>query len=179
MYGPKGIGALFVRGGARRWPWAHPFRGGGQESGLRPGTSNVPAIVGFGEACVLASTTLKENGSYLSLLSGRFHRELTAVVSNAQLINDLDASLPGTLSIILPGVSADILIAHCKKINISRGSACNGAIGSSHVLNEVVQDEHLKESVIRVSFGKDSSAESFHEFFEILEKIKLGAVGNE
>ena len=61
MHGPKGIGALYVRGGARRWPWAYPFQGGGQESGLRPGTYNVPAIVGFGKACEIAAESVNED----------------------------------------------------------------------------------------------------------------------
>ncbi len=177
VYGPKGIGALFVRGGARRWPWAYPFRGGGQESGLRPGTSNVPAIVGFGEACALASA-LENHASYLIQLSERFILELTAAYPEAQLLNDIGSSLPGTLSVILPGVPADLLIAHSKTIHISRGSACNGAIGASHVLIEVIQDEHLRESVIRVSFGKDSNADHFQDFINVIRNIKNGVVGN-
>jgi cysteine desulfurase len=178
MYGPKGIGALYVRGGARRWPWAYPFQGGGQESGLRPGTSNVPAIVGFGEACVLAAGAMEDHATHLIQLSERFIRELKAVFPKVQLINDIATSLPGTLSIVLPDVPADLLITHCKKINISRGSACNGALGASHVINEVFQDMHLRESVIRVSFGRASKAENFKSFFEIIENVRLRAERN-
>ncbi len=179
MYGPKGVGALFVRGGARRWPWAHPLQGGGQESGLRPGTSNVPAIVGFGEACKLAENTMADNISFLRKLSDRFILALRETVPDVLLLNDLRGSLPGTISLIFRGVPADVLIANCKTINISRGSACNGAIGASHVVNEIIEEVNLRDSVIRISFGKHSSAANFQDFINIISNIIQGGVGNE
>lgn len=172
MYGPKGIGALFFRGGVQLWPWARPFRGGGQESDLRPGTSNVPAIVGYGEACRLAKDTLSENAIYLRELAERFVSGLKAVAPEVRTINEIGSSLPGTLSIIVPGIPADVLIAHCNKICISKGSACNGAIDVSHVINEVLHDTSLKDSVVRVSFGKGSSPDEFEDFFEIIKNIR-------
>lgn len=177
MYGPKGIGALFVRGGPRNWPWARPFLGGGQESDLRPGTSNVSAIVGFGAACRLANDSLKENSAHLYQLSEKFIHELRTVEPQVIIINEINSSLPGTLSIIFPGIPADLLIAHCQKICISRASACNGAIGVSHVISEVLQDSCLEESVVRVSFGRDSSSDDFAAFFRILKKIRSGGGG--
>ena len=112
LYGPKGVGALFVRGGARRWPWARPFRGGGQESDLRPGTSNVPAIVGYGEACRMAKDTLIETAIYLRELAESFVSGMKVIVPEVQTINEISSSLPGTLSIIVPGISSDVLVAH-------------------------------------------------------------------
>jgi len=173
MYGPKGIGALFVRGGARRWPWVRPFRGGGQESDLRPGTSNVPAIVGFGEACVLAADTLEENTCRLKRLSKTFVARLQSIMPQAQLVNEPETSLPGTLSVLFSGIPADLLLAHCRNISLSKGSACNGAVGASHVVAAVVEDTELRESVVRFSFGKGTSAATFDEFFEILDGITL------
>ena len=174
LYGPKGVGALFVRGGARRWPWARPFRGGGQESDLRPGTSNVPAIVGYGEACRMAKDTLIETAIYLRELAESFVSGMKVIVPEVQTINEISSSLPGTLSIIVPGISSDVLVAHCKKICISKGSACNGSIGVSHVINQVLHDVSLKDCVVRVTFGKGSTPDEFGEFFEILKKIKKG-----
>ena len=179
MYGPKGVGALFVRGGARRWPWEHPLQGGGQESGLRPGTSNVPTIVGFGEACKLAENTMADTISFLRKLSDRFILELREAVPDVLLLNDLHGSLPGTMSLIFRGIPADVLIANCKTINISRGSACNGAIGASHVVNEIIEEANLRDSVVRISFGKDSSAANFQDFFNIIKNIILRSEGNE
>ncbi len=173
MYGPKGVGALFVRGGARRWPWARPFRGGGQETGLRPGTSNVSAIVGFGEACRLATNNMTENIAYLKNLSDKFMCVLRKSVPDVLFINELQNSLPGTMSLIFPGVSADVLIANCKMINISKGSACsNGVIGTSHVINEVGVEETLRDSVVRISFGDHSRAEDFQDFLDVVKNLK-------
>lgn len=172
MYGPKGIGALFVRGGARFWPWARPFLGGGQEHNLRPGTRNVPGIVGFGEACRLANDTMDVNIAYLKKLTESFICELNALEPQSILINEITSSLPGILSIIFPGIPADLLMIHCKDICISRAAACNGAIGVSHVIDEVLQGSILKESVVRLSFGRDSSCDDFGDFFKILKKIR-------
>lgn len=180
MYGPKGAGALFVRGGARRWPWVRPFRGGGQETGLRPGTSNVPAIVGFGEACKLAINTMTDNIIYLKNLSDKFMHALRKSVPDVLLINEPQRSLPGTLSLLFYGISADALIANCKTINISKGSACsNGVIGASHVINEVIEEESLRDSVVRISFGIHSSIEDFQSFIDIVCGIRQGVAKNE
>ena len=179
MYGPKGIGALFVRGGVRRWPWERPFRGGGQEMGLRPGTSNVPAIVGFGEACRLAINNMSENVVYLKNLSDEFICALQKSVPDVLLINELQRSLPGTLSLLFYGISADVLIANCNTINISKGSACSsGVIGASHVINKILEDESLRDSVIRISFGIHSSREDFYRFIDIVCDIRQRSMKN-
>lgn len=175
MYGPKGVGALFVRGGAKRWPWTHPLRGGGQETGLRPGTSNVPAIVGFGEACKLSINNMIDNIAYLKNLSDKFLYALQKSVPDVLFINKPQKSLPGTMSLLFPGISADVLIANCKTINISKGSACsNGVMGASHVINEVVEEESLRNSVVRISFGIHSSSEDFQSFIDIVCSIRQG-----
>ncbi len=173
MYGPKGAGALFVRGGARRWPWALPFRGGGQETGLRPGTSNVPAIVGFGEACRLSVIAMTDNNTYLKNLTDEFLDVLRKSVPDVLLINQPQKSLPGTMSLLFPGISADVLIANCKTINISKGSACsNGVIGASHVINELDVEENLRDSVVRISFGIHSRAQDFQNFLDVVKNLK-------
>ncbi len=178
MYGPKGIGAIFVRGGVRRWPWTQPFRGGGQQNGLRPGTLNVPSIVGFGRACNLALCEMRGNASYLKKLSLVFIQKLADLFPDAKIVNDISHSLPGTLSVLLPGIASDFLIARCPKVQISKGSACNGAIGSSHVLNEVIRNHDLRESVIRISFGRHTKEEDFEVFFDILNSLKSGGQEN-
>ncbi len=173
MYGPKGVGALFVCGGVRRWPWTRPFRGGGQEKGLRPGTSNVPAIVGFGEACRLSKNTMTDNNMYLKNITDEFMYVLQKSVPDVFIINELQNSLPGTMSLLFPGISADVLIANCKTINISKGSACsNGVIGASHVINEVDIEATLRDSVIRISFGVHSRAEDFQDFLDVVKNLK-------
>lgn len=168
MYGPKGIGALYVRGGARRWPWGKPFRGGGQEAGLRPGTSNVPAIVGFGKACELCGTSLAENNQHLNLLAYQFVEMLSKRFPRAVVLNRQPNSVPGTLSVLFEGIPSDLLLARCKSINLSKGSACNGIMEASHVIKAIIADRNQQEAVVRFSFGRNSDSEGFEQFFEIL-----------
>ena len=129
LYGPKGIGALFIRGGARRWPWAHPFRGGGQESDLRPGTSNVPAIVGFGEACSVGQTYFQTEHSPCI---GELERELIERITTAfpdSIVHSLDVPrLPGVFSIAFPNIPADLLIDSPEVALFRRGDDASGGI---------------------------------------------------
>ncbi len=171
MYGPKGVGALYVRGGVRRWPWAYPFQGGGQESGLRPGTSNVPAIVGFGKACELCGANLAENGQYLNLIADQFIDMLSKRFPQAVVLNRQQNSLPGTLSVLFEGIPSDLLLARCKSINLSKGSACNGVIEASHVVKAIVAESNRQDNVVRISFGSNSGDEGFEQFFEILNTL--------
>jgi cysteine desulfurase len=172
MYGPKGIGTLYVRGGARRWPWGTPFRGGGQEAGLRPGTSNVPAIVGFGKACELCGTSLTKNNQHLHLLTGQFAEMLLKRFPRAVILNRQPNSVPGTLSVLFEGIPSDLLLARCKSINLSKGSACNGIMEASHVIKAIVAEPNRQEAVVRISFGRNSGSEGFEQFFEILNTIE-------
>lgn len=171
MYGPKGIGALYIRGGARRWPWAYPFQGGGQESGLRPGTSNVPAIIGFGKACELSGINLEENSRHLKLLVNQFVEMLSKRFPKGVVLNQQQSSLPGTLSILFKGIPSDLLLARCNLINFSKGSACNGVIEASHVIKAIIADPKQQEAVVRISFGKNSTGEGFEQFFMILNEL--------
>ncbi|NMA47280.1 MAG: cysteine desulfurase [Lentisphaerae bacterium] len=170
LYGPKGIGALFVRGGARCWPWVRPFRGGGQEADLRPGTLNVPAIVGFGEACKIAAMNLDKKRRFLDELTTRFRGILHEKIPTARVITPIEKSLPGTLSVIFPKVNSDVLVANCKTICISRGSACNGAVGVSHVINLIVEGGY-RECVVRISFGSQSSLDGLDLFINTVHKL--------
>lgn len=172
LYGPKGVGGLFVRGGAKRWPWARPFQGGGQEGGLRPGTSNVPGIVGFGEACRMAEAQLQERVNTLRAQSASFVEQLKKEVPELILNNDLQNSLPGTLSIAIPDIPADLLIAQGKKLCFSKGSACNGAIDVSHVVHEILKDSSYKESVVRISLGLHSSLHDLNDFVEVIRTVR-------
>ena len=150
LYGPKGVGALYVRGGARRWPWAYPFQGGGQESGLRPGTSNVPAIVGFGKACEIAAQIANKDPS--DFLIKTLHEETCGEI----FIHSANTPrLPGVCSIAFPGIPSDLLIDHLKQIAISNGSACsNGTVGISHVLAGIGCDRSIAKSTVRISVGR-------------------------
>lgn len=175
IYGPKGIGALFVRGGPQRWPWPRPLRGGGQEGGLRPGTLNVPGIVGFGAACTLLQKNLIYNINRISELRNLFEASLKKKFENhITILGENVSRLPNTSGISLSGVDNDILFLQCKNIIFSNGSACNaGTIGISHVLKNILIEQLHGNTFLRFSFLDNIS----HQDIEILVK-KLQDVVN-
>lgn len=185
LYGPKGVGALFIRGGSRRWPWPHPFRGGGQEGGLRPGTSNVPGIVGFGEACRLSGENLTTEMSRLYQLRAIFEEKILAQISNCIIHAQQALRLPGTCSIAFNGVPADMLIDNLVTVCVGKASACSaGAIGASHVLIAIGCESGVADGTIRFSLGRDSTHEEIDQTIDrihtsvsiIREKLKGGSL---
>lgn len=170
VYGPKGIGALYVSGGLRNWPFAHPLLGGGQESGLRPGTSNVAAIVGFGEACRLFSENFNEEINRINKLRIKLEDGLLNTIKNCHIHAQVADRIPNTISVAFPGIPSDVLIANCNFSCFSNGSACNsGAIGNSHVLEQITTDKIFLNSTIRLSIGKYTTELDIDEF---LDKLK-------
>lgn len=124
-YGPKGVGALFVRGGPRRAPIAPLFHGGGHERGLRPGTPNTPGIAAFAEAAAGAVARLPEDGPRLAALRDRLEREITERVPEARVNGCREHRLPNATSITFPGADADALIANLPAYDLSAASACH------------------------------------------------------
>lgn len=153
IYGPKGIGALFVRGGPQRWPWPRPLRGGGQEGGLRPGTLNVPGIVGFGVACTL----VREKSSKLHEIQNirdLFESSIKNIFSNrVTILGEKTKRLPNTSGIIIDGIDSDMLVLQCRKLLFSTGSACNsGSVGISHVIKNFIIKKTSTNTFLRFSF---------------------------
>lgn len=135
IYGPKGVGALYVRRRQPRVEIAAQMDGGGHESGRRSGTLNVPGIVGFGEACrICAEDMLEEElriGRLRDRLWGRLQSELEAVWINGSI----EHRLPGNLHVTIGGVDGDALLTALPEIAISAVSACSSArVEASHVL---------------------------------------------
>lgn len=155
LYGPKGIGALYIRGG----PYATPLRplvvGGGQEWQLRAGTLNVPAIVGFGEACGLCERFVGDEAGRIAALRDRLESGLLSGFSGARRNGALDARLPGNSSITFPGIDAEALIVNAPDLALSTGSACTaGAPEPSHVLLAVGLTREEADNTIRVGVGR-------------------------
>lgn len=151
IYGPKGIGALFVKGGPQRWPWPRPLRGGGQEGGLRPGTLNVPGIVGFGAACDRLRQRPARILENVAILRNLLEDSLESKFNNSiRVLGENVDRLPNTSGLLIEGIDADMLFLRCKDALFSDGAACkSGAIGLSHVVDSVLIEKKLKNNFLR------------------------------
>lgn len=174
MYGPKGVGALFVSGGARSIPLAPLAHGGGQECGLRPGTLNVPGIVGFGKACELSLTTLADEGNRLRSLRDHFEDRIRYSVKDVRINGHPERRLPNTSSLTFPGVDAEALLLAMPELALSTGSACNtGAIEPSHVLQAIGLSREDAGATIRVSIGRYTTEDEMHKAAEIMVRTLI------
>lgn len=160
LYGPKGVAALYIRGGRRALPLRPLMFGGGQEDGLRPGTLNVPAIVGFGEASHLCQQELPIESKRIRCLRDRLEADLRSRFPQVRVNGDPTARLPGNSSLTFPGIDAEALIANLPTIAVSVGSACaSGALEPSHVLIALGMSREEAYQTLRVGLGRFSSEE--------------------
>jgi cysteine desulfurase len=153
IYGPKGIGALYVRKGAPLYPLIH---GGHQEDGLRAGTYNVPGILGFGAAAELAREQLGAYGTEIAALRDRLRAGLAAAVPRIKVNGHPVDVLPNTLNVSFPGAEGEsiLLSMDLKGIEASTGSACaSGSLEPSHVLLATGVGPELAHGSIRFSLG--------------------------
>ncbi len=155
LYGPKGVGALYVRGGATTRHLAPIAFGGNQERGLRPGTLNVPGIIGFGTACDLCSAEMAEEATRVGAMRDSLEESLLAAIPCLQRNGRVEGRLPGNSSLTFPGVDADALLLSVPELALSTGSACtSGAPEPSYVLTALGLSRELALSTIRVGLGR-------------------------
>ena len=156
MYGPKGIGALYVRGLPESNLIEPQCSGGGQEQGLRGGTLNVPGIVGFGKACALAKFELEKDRAHVQQLTDQFIERLRLSFPELRLNGPTQRRLPGNLNLILPGISSTALLSALgTKIALSASSACSSGSGQpSHVLLAIGAASNEIQSSIRIGIGR-------------------------
>ena len=163
IYGPKGVGALYVRRGSPGVRLEPLIDGGGQEGGLRSGTLNVPGIVGFAKALELCLAEMPAEGSRLSELRQRLWDGLKKEVPDVAL-NGPDWSksprLPGNLNCAFPFVDGEALLMNMKDVAVSSGSACTSANPEpSHVLRALGLSEDLTRASLRFGLGRFTTAE--------------------
>jgi cysteine desulfurase len=155
IYGPKGVGALFVR---RRNPHvrlAIQMDGGGHERGMRSGTLNVPGIVGFGAAAELCRQEMPSEAPHTKALRDRLQEGLQAGLDGILLNGHPIERLPGTLNVCLEGIDADALQVAVPELAVSAGSACTSAsITPSHVLKAIGRTDAQARSSLRFSLGR-------------------------
>jgi cysteine desulfurase len=167
LYAPKGVGALYVRRGVRLEPVMH---GAGHEMGLRPGTENVPYIVGLGQACTLAFRSLEDSARRLETLRDRLYTQLSQVIGGRLKVNGQQADrLPNTLSVNFPDVAAAEMITRLPELCVSIGSACHsGMAGMSPTLAAMGLDPDEARGTMRLSVGWFTSEEEIDRAASLL-----------
>ena len=158
IYGPKGIGALYIR---RNIPRPHSlFHGGGQEDGVRPGTLNVAGIVGLGAACALAKNYMDTGKSCVATLRDALHQKLNARLGDIHLNGHPKQRLPGNLNLCFAGVQSHALLMGLKSVAVSTGSACDSeSVKASHVLVAMGVPNELALTAVRFGLGRYNTSE--------------------
>ena len=169
MYGPKGVGALYVRRKNPRVKLAAQMDGGGHERGFRSGTLNVPGIVGFGKAAEIAANEMKIDSNRLSILRDRLEKALKNI-DEIKVNGSIDHRIPNVTNISFKYVDGGALMSGLNKtIAVSTGSACSSAsMEPSYVLKSLGLEDDLALSSIRFSLGKYSTEE---EVDYVVEKV--------
>ncbi len=158
LYGPKGVGALFVRR-RPRVRLAPLFSGGGQERGLRSGTLPAPLIVGLGEACRLAGAEMAEEARRIADLRRRLLDRLRAAIPDIRINGAMEPRIAGNLNLTFPAVAAADLMRAVPDLCVSTGSACSSAaIEPSYVLRALGLSDAAASRTLRIGIGRFTSA---------------------
>jgi cysteine desulfurase len=174
LYGPKGIGALYVRKRNPRVRLTAQIDGGGHENGLRSGTLPVPLIVGFGEACAIAGREMPEESNRILGLRERLRKQIFEAFDHVRLNGHLERRLPGNLNVSFEYVEGESLILGMADVAVSSGSACASAkLEPSHVLHALGLDEPLARSSIRFGIGRFNTTEEIDQAFALLKREVL------
>jgi cysteine desulfurase len=174
IYGPKGVGALYVR---RRDPRVHlepMVFGGGQERGLRPGTLNVPGIVGLGAALDIARAVLDEEAARTGRLRDRLRKGIAEQVDGVHLNGDPEHRLPNNLNLSFEAVEGEALLLSLEGIAVSSGSACTSEKREpSHVLKAMGVSDTMAQTSIRFGLGRETTeAEIDQVIGRVAEAVK-------
>jgi cysteine desulfurase len=159
IYGPKGVGALYVRRRNPKVKLEPLLHGGGHERGWRSGTLNVPSIVGFAEAVEMADKNMEERTSHVDELTTYMWERLSDELDDIILNGHPEDRIPNNLNISFTGVENKALVKNLQpEIAVSAGSACTtGQVEASHVLQAITDDEDRWHNAIRFGFGKENT----------------------
>jgi cysteine desulfurase len=155
MYGPKGVGALYVRRKNPHVQLVPLIDGGGHEHGMRSGTLNVPGIVGLGKACAIASEVMPQEACCLAGMRNRLKDRIMGRLDEVYVNGSMDQRLPGNLNLSFAHVEGESLLMGINDIAVSSGSACTSAtLEPSHVLKALGTADDLAHSSIRFGIGR-------------------------
>lgn len=176
MYGPKGVGALYVRRKNPRVKVSAQMEGGGHERGMRSGTLNVPGIVGFGKACEICMNEMEQEAIRLIALRDRLEKELS-VIEESYINGNVKHRLPHVSNMSFKYVEGEGLIMGVKDIAVSSGSACTSAsLEPSYVLKALGLDDELAHSSLRFGLSRFTTDEeidfAINHVKEAVEKLR-------
>ena len=176
IYGPKGIGALYIR---RNCSQPHSlFYGGGQEEGVRPGTLNVAGIVGLGAACELFKNYMETGKNHVATLRDTLHEKLTTHLDDIHLNGHPEYRLPGNLNLCFTQVcKATLYLMGLKSVAVSTGSACDSeSVKASHVLVAMGVPNELALTAVRFGLGRYNTAEEVDivadEVIKVVDRLR-------
>lgn len=171
LCGPKGVGALYLNKNNKTSIDKHLF-GGSHEKGGRPGTLNVPGIVGFGKACEIAKQSLKENHQKFKRLQNQLEEGLLTI-DEATINCQNEERLPNTTNVSFKAVDGTKLLRYLNALAVSRGSACTAnQVNPSHVLKAMGVEDEVALASLRISTGRDTSSEDIEKaVFEIKKAV--------
>jgi cysteine desulfurase len=177
LYGPKGVGALYVRRSKPRVRIAPLIDGGGHERGMRSGTLNVPAIVGMGKAFEIARQEMARESARILALREKLHHALAARIPEVYVNGSLEHRLPGNLNISFAYVEGESLLMGLRDVAVSSGSACTSAsLEPSYVLRALGVGDELAHSSIRFGLGRFNTEEEVDYVIEhtagVVERLR-------
>jgi cysteine desulfurase len=177
MYGPKGVGALYVRRKSPRVQITAQMDGGGHERGMRSGTLNVPGIVGLGEACALCQAAMPEESKRMAYLRDKLRGKLEKELDEVYINGTMEHRLPNNLNISFAYVEGESLLMGINDIAVSSGSACTSAtLEPSYVLKALGAGDDLAHSSIRFGLGRFNTEEEVDyvaaKVIEVVKKLR-------
>ncbi len=177
MYGPKGVGALYVRRRNPRVQLTAQMDGGGHERGMRSGTLNVPGIVGLGEACALAQAEMPAESKRMAFLRDKLKDRLMNSLDEVYINGTMEHRLPNNLNISFAYVEGESLLMGINEIAVSSGSACTSAtLEPSYVLKALGAGDDLAHSSIRFGLGRFNTEEEVDyvagKVIEVVKKLR-------
>ena len=177
MYGPKGVGALYVRRKSPRVQITAQMDGGGHERGMRSGTLNVPGIVGLGEACALCHAEMPEESKRLAYLRDKLRGKLEKELDEVYINGTMEHRLPNNLNISFAYVEGESLLMGINDIAVSSGSACTSAtLEPSYVLKALGAGDDLAHSSIRFGLGRFNTEEEVDyvaaKVIDVVQKLR-------
>lgn len=171
IYGPKGVGALYIKKGTRIQPILH---GGHHEKNRRAGTENVSGIVGLGKACEIAKRDIEQEIKNLTYLRDKLWKGISEKIDNVQLNGHPEKRLPNTLNVSFKYIEGESILLNLdlKGVAVSTGSACtSGTLEPSHVLEAMGVDPVFSQGAIRFSLGRENTEEEIDYVVNILPEI--------